>query len=61
MRMRWRRWLPYLDFYLDLGLLRLKTDLFSSQEYDHTFTYVRLHVEILRRHLFTVRLYKRYD
>lgn len=55
---RWRRFLPYLDFYLDIGILRLKTDLMHESTYKEEYEYIQLHVDIFRHRLFSIRLYK---
>lgn len=48
---------PYLDFWLDIGLLRIRTELMNERCENRTRVYISLEIKILRKWGWRFRLY----
>lgn len=56
---RWKSYLPYLDLWIDLGVLQVRTDVMCENMMNQTFEYILISVTVMRKWGFRLKLYSR--
>lgn len=55
----WKKYLPYVDLWVDLGVLQVMTDIMYENIMNQTFEYLVISVTVMRRWGFRFKLYSR--
>ena len=55
----WKKYLPYVDLWVDLGVLKVMTDIMYENIMNQTFEYLVISVTVMRRWGFRFKLYSR--
>jgi hypothetical protein len=56
-RIKWRRFLPYLEIYISIPYVTIQTELMNERQESMTFQYISLSVRVWKWHT-AFRLYK---
>ena len=56
---RWKNYLPYLDLWVDFGILQVRTDIMCKNIMNDTFEYLVISVRVMRKWGFEFKLYSR--
>jgi hypothetical protein len=55
--MKWKRYIPYIDVWVNFGVLQIKTDIMNERLETMTREYFVLRVTLFFKYGFSIRLY----